>query len=103
MIFTDTNGCVSNTSAFFYFVINSIDKNNRLSPLVFYPNPAHSELFIENRDNESASFTMTDIFGKTLLEKKIIPGKSTIPIRSFKPGIYFIFMNKAIAGKLIIE
>lgn len=71
--------------------------------LKFYPNPAHNELFIENPANESVLFTMTDVFGKTLLAKTIIPGKSTIPIQSIKPGLYFIFMDGMSAGKLLIE
>ena len=46
---------------------------------------------------------LTDIYGRTLSEKKIIPGKSTLPLQSFKPGIYFIFVNGIVAGKVLIE
>jgi hypothetical protein len=103
VIFTDSNGCLSDTSAAYNFVYNSIDKNTRLPGLTFYPNPAHSELFVENPGNKTASMMLTDIYGKTLLEKKIKSGKSSITIQNYKPGIYFIFMDGLIAGKLIVE
>jgi hypothetical protein len=103
VIYTDINGCVSDTSAAYHFVFISIEKSTHTSPFVFYPNPAHSELYVENPGNETSTLKLTDLFGKTLIEKIITPGKSTIPIQSYKPGLYFIYVDGMIAGKLLIE
>lgn len=60
-----------------------IIENNHNPDFMLYPNPAHNIFNIENPLSEPAKMILSDILGKTLLEKKIIPGKSTIPIQSF--------------------
>jgi hypothetical protein len=70
---------------------------------LIYPNPAHNILNIENPLSESANLLMSDIFGRTLLEQRIIPGKSTINIKTLKPGLFFLFLDGKTAGKVVIE
>ena len=103
VIYTNANGCVSDTSAYYYFYYNSIEKTNRLSGLRFYPNPAHNVLFAEYSGKESAKMMLTDILGNIIIETKINPGKNEINIQNYKPGVYFIFLDGMIAGKVLID
>jgi hypothetical protein len=103
IFFTDTNGCISNSSAYVYFYYNAIDDRTVESRLKFYPNPANIQLFVEYNGNHQAELIMTDVLGNCILKSKIISGKNEINIQNKKPGIYFIFMDGRIAGKIIID
>ena len=101
--FTDSISCMSDTSALFHFQHNSIDNNYPNPILKFYPNPAHDLLFTEFSGNNPVNLRLTNILGNTILETKIIPGKNLIHVQNDKPGIYFIFLDGMIAGKVLIE
>jgi hypothetical protein len=103
VIFTDSNGCVSDTSANFHYFKTSINNTNRLKGCKFYPNPAQSMLFVDFSGNETANLIITDILGNTILQSKIIHGRNDIDIQNYKPGIYFMFLNNINSGKLMIE
>ena len=60
-------------------------------------------LFTEFSGNNPVNLSLTNILGNTILETKIIPGKNLIHIKNYKPGIYFIFVDGMIAGKVLIE
>jgi len=102
-IHTDTNGCVSDTSAAYHFINLSIDNSTILSGLVFYPNPAHGQLLIENPGNEPAILIISDIFGRSLIQQKLLSGKSTMNISSLKPGIYILRLNNSYLYRLVVE
>jgi hypothetical protein len=102
VVFADSNGCISDSSAGYYFNYNSV--NEPLSSSIkFYPNPAHQLLFVEYSGSLPSKLTLTDLPGKTILETKIIPGKNRLNIQNYKPGIYFLFMDGRIAGKIILK
>jgi hypothetical protein len=103
VIYTDASGCVSDTSILYHFFNISIGNNNRFAGLRFYPNPAHHLLIAEYSGNETAGIILTDILGNTILQTKIIPGKNEIDIKNYKAGVYFIYLDGMIAGKVLIE
>jgi len=70
---------------------------------LIYPNPTHNLLFAEYSGKEPVNLILTDILGNTTLETTIIPGKNEINIQNYKPGIYFIYVDGMIAGKVMIE
>jgi PKD repeat protein len=85
------------------FIASPVEHNNHNSQLKIYPNPAHNTLTIDNPLSESATILMSDVLGKTILEKKIIPGINSVNVENFKPGLYFIFVDGMSAGKFLIE
>jgi hypothetical protein len=103
VIYTDSNDCESDTSYAYYFHVNSIDQNKQNPPILIYPNPAHSQLFIENPTLKTSSLILTNVLGNTILQTTIIPGKNELSLTNCKPGIYFIFMDGMITGKLLIQ
>jgi hypothetical protein len=103
VIHTDSNGCKSDTSAAYYFMNLSIDKGKWGSGLIFYPNPAHHLLVVENPLNEKAELQILDIYGRVSSQKKLLPGKSTLDISNLKPGIYILRLNSSIVSRLVVE
>lgn len=103
VVFTDSNGCSSASSAHYHLLINSVGNGKPLSGFVYYPNPANSLLFVENPTNKPVIFTLDNVLGKSVLKTMLSSGKNAINIQNFKPGIYFIYLDANIAGKLLIE
>lgn len=69
-------------------VDNNIATNNKIS---LYPNPADSQITLNNIDNNS-QITIFDLCGKKLLEIKN-PSNNNIDVSQLKKGIYFIEVN----------
>jgi hypothetical protein len=68
--------------------------NNTTSSLV-YPNPAHNQIIIENKEAFSGKIQILDITGKTV--KQIIANKKllqTIDINNLQSGIYFLRLQR---------
>jgi hypothetical protein len=65
VVYTDANGCISDTSAPYYFNVNSVKQNDRTTQLVIYPNPATTELFIslEDKTDKINLISIFDILG----------------------------------------
>lgn len=103
VVYTDANGCVSDTSTLFHYAVNSINFGKPVTQFVIYPNPAHSLLFIENPYFENANLILSDIFGKNLNQQKILHGKNSLNISALKPGIYIIRLNDSYLYRLVVE
>jgi hypothetical protein len=103
VIYTDIYGCVSDSSAPYYFINLSINKGTGLNGFILYPNPAHGLLYIENSGLEPADLMLTDIYGSRLTLQKVFPGKNNLNISSLKPGIYIIRLNDSITYRLVVE
>jgi PKD repeat protein len=76
---------------------------NSSKQIKFYPNPAKSMIKVEYSGYEPTNLIITDILENSILQTTIIPGKNELSLTNCKPGIYFIFMDGMIAGKIIIE
>lgn len=100
--YKDSFGCVSDTSDGYGFHNLSIN-NSGLPGFVFYPNPAHSLLLIENPGYEPANMIISDIFGRRLSQQKLLSGKNTISISALKPGIYILRLNDSFVYRLVVE
>ncbi len=71
-------------------------KNNIINNKTFvYPNPAHNQIIIENKEAFSGKIQILDITGKTV--KQIIANKKllqTIDINNLQSGIYFLQLQR---------
>jgi hypothetical protein len=103
VIFTDTNGCVSDTSYSFFFYNLSINNRNEASGFVFYPNPAHNKLLIENPGYKAADLMIMDIFGRNISKQKLVSGKNMLDVSTLKPGIYILRLNDKYVYRLVVE
>lgn len=74
--------------------------------IMVYPNPAHSELYIEGNFDVPATFELYDITGRKVLSQSI-NSNQPININQLSKGLYLYLLNadnKAIArGKVVIE
>ena len=104
LIFTDLQGCVSDTSTLFNLgAVNSVDNNGGLAQIKFYPNPAHAELIIENPNPKISNLKIFDIFGKNLFQSKLKKGLNTLNISALKPGIYILRLDNSFVYRLVVE
>ena len=69
--------------------IKTIQKTN----ISIYPNPANNRLFYRADDNPIKELTMTDITGKTVIEKDHLQRKGDINISSLSKGLYIIHIK----------
>jgi PKD repeat protein len=86
-----------------YSVLTYNDECNRISEAItitnvtdterrtvkIYPNPASSELIVEN-NGDQIKVIVFDIIKRIMVSKESRGGKLTIPIHEWKEGIYFI-------------
>jgi hypothetical protein len=103
LIFTDVNGCVSDTSAVYYFINLSINLDQRITGFDLYPNPAHHQLFIINPTNNTVELLISDIFGRILGNHQILPGKNNLDISFLDQGIYMFRLNNSKVFRLVVE
>ena len=59
-----------------------------------YPNPTNGLINIEFADNEIQQIKISDLTGKTIIEKTNIQQNETIDLSSFASGIYIIKIRK---------
>jgi glucose/arabinose dehydrogenase len=76
--------------------LNNFNKNG----LTFYPNPAKTQIFIENAtDNELSFVNIFDLTGKKILEKEITGETATVSISELSKGIYLITVQDLTGNK----
>lgn len=73
--------------------------------IFIYPNPALSDLMIENGELKIQSVEIYDLMGKNVYSEKPIPGNQkslTIDISKFDSGIYFVAIKDA-EGRSVVK
>jgi len=90
---TDDNGCEKIIQANVGNV-TSIEEISFLKKVKLFPNPTSDFLFIKipNKKNGNFQFSITDILGKTMLEKSFLENEKTefsIDVKNWSSGIYF--------------
>ncbi len=81
--------------------INENENNN----ILIYPNPTNGIIYINENNNKIKSLYITDILGKTIIEKTEVSKNQTINLSNFENGIYFIKIktNNSELSKMIIK
>jgi lysozyme len=91
---TDVNVFNGNTAAFNTFMGCSTTtvKQNNLSAVIVYPNPASNKLFIENFNSYATGYTVEvrNLLGDLLLKENFFEQKATLSIIDFPKGVYSI-------------
>jgi len=67
----------------------NISRNNNVE-IEIYPNPASDFIFINLNKIKNTNLKITDVNGKTILEKNIVSNETKIDISKFALGTYFI-------------
>jgi Secretion system C-terminal sorting domain len=79
-------------------------KENTISGLKIYPNPANTNLFITSDNNEVKEVTVVNVLGKVVLNTKVT--NSPINVSSLTSGVYMVKVTEAgktATRKLVIE
>ena len=73
-------------------LINSVAVKEPIAPtsIFIYPNPAESNLTIENNSNGSLHYAITNLIGQQMISGQTQDQKLDIPIESLSPGMYVI-------------
>lgn len=101
------NGCSSQRSADFAFVITAINDPVLEKQIQVYPNPFTGKIIIANRSAETVRVQLYDVSGRLLLSKSVLAGTHEIQTTAFAKGVYIIQLkgertNKSI-NKLLIK
>ena len=93
MVITTLNGCSSSPSDVYSFLLG-IEKNDAFKGILFYPNPAHDNLIIENENYlNPVAFEIINTNGKSFYNS-ILFHKSIIDLTMFSSGTYLIRFKK---------
>ncbi|MGV3598204.1 MAG: T9SS type A sorting domain-containing protein [Bacteroidota bacterium] len=68
------------------------------SSIVVYPNPTRGQLTIQTEINDGYTFSLYDLFGKTLLVQKISDASTTLSISNFDNGLYIYTITDTKSG-----
>ena len=95
-------------ATFYYSQFNVIGiKENRISEISVYPNPARDFVVISLQNiTVPTSFQLNDLQGRKVLSKNLNPGINRVPLNGINEGIYLyrlIRKNNDLSGKLIIN
>jgi hypothetical protein len=77
-------------------------KKNTMNELAvrMYPNPANASITLELEEAEaSAQITMTDLLGKTILQKQMHSGAESLNLSAYSTGIYFVTVKNERGSK----
>lgn len=80
----------SDTSICITFNDLSVEGFDFASGITVYPNPVKDQLIIDNANNETIFFTITDVNGKVIMEKNNLTKKQVVNTSSWNQGVYFI-------------
>lgn len=109
---TNSNNCSNSRSITRSVVVCSskgiIQNNeNKIGDFIVYPNPAKSMINIKsNTTCTDGKIIVTDLFGKTILQKPVNTYNNTIDVTSFAKGVYFITIitnNSKQTEKITVE
>jgi hypothetical protein len=84
-----------------------IKKLSGVNDINIYPNPAHSELHIQNLSmNENYNYVFSDITGKVLVNRLQNNSDEILNTEEYSPGIYFLNIisdERSFSKKIILE
>jgi subtilisin family serine protease len=92
---TDANNCIT-TKTFDVFSISGINEQSVFAAINIFPNPTREIIIIENTLQKQFEVYMyvTDIAGKTMLEKNFMMNKQhSLSLQEMPKGIYFLHLN----------
>ncbi|MEM7040092.1 MAG: T9SS type A sorting domain-containing protein, partial [Bacteroidota bacterium] len=68
-----------------------------------FPNPAQDRIFIDRRSAKTASVELFDIVGNRVRNTTIRGLRDEIRLDGLTPGVYFIRVDHASVGKIVIQ
>lgn len=89
-------------ASFKNFILSDKTTTEKSSDFNFYPNPASNELNIINTSVTASRLSISDIFGRIVLQNNMAEKEIKLNIGHLNPGIYFIKINGSIPQKLVI-
>lgn len=84
------NGCSSQRSNDFAFVVTTTDNPVLDEQIQVYPNPFNGQIKINNKSNETLTVQLFDVLGRLVLTHQVLVGSHDIPTTALAKGIYFI-------------
>tara|TARA_B100000674_G_scaffold25616_1_gene17934 strand:+ start:42 stop:989 length:948 start_codon:yes stop_codon:yes gene_type:complete len=89
-----TGVCVIDNVKIFGNSITNIHQPSELASFFLYPNPASGLVnFTTNSDFKTGTLRITNLTGKTLLEKMIDSKNNNINISTYSPGTYLVYFT----------
>lgn len=89
LVAIDQNGCKVLKDSLMDFTTLSVLKNDHLSKITLYPNPANDEINITSQDFLER-IQIYSLSGKKAIDKKVLGKTFQISINNLESGIYFI-------------
>ncbi len=87
------NGCTSEISEAFNFMLSSIETVEAQDPILIFPNPATSLINIHSEDGKIEELKIMDSQGKIIRSKKHTSNKIRINVNDFEAGFYYILVK----------
>ena len=88
---TNAGGCDSIITIHLTIGTTGILKNNEKQTISVYPNPASDQIIIQVNSNlVGSSYSVADLFGRTIISGKISSEKSGVDLLGLYPGVYLI-------------
>jgi hypothetical protein len=92
-------GC-SDTSACTNVIPASVNSLPEATEFNVYPNPAHTEVYIESAVTKGV-YKVTDHLGRVVLQGNINGNKTVVPLRDIAPGVYLLSIDDSRPIKLL--
>lgn len=87
------NGCSSERSDTYSYMVTSINDPVLESRIVLFPNPIHQTLYIKSAVTEPVEVRLFDQLGKMILVRKIKFGTSEIDVTYLSKGVYLLLIT----------
>ena len=102
-LLTDSLGHFSDAASLSYpsvpIILDTVGPTNIINPankglrVMLYPNPAGKTLNVQYESNSKATFMLTDITGRILLQQQLIKGTQQINTASLAAGSYIVMIQ----------
>jgi hypothetical protein len=105
VVVTNDHGCISPISNIIVVHLSSVG-SVELSHILIYPNPASTEIFVDNVVVEgSQNISVYDFYGREVLNYHIQPGLNKIDISKLPSGMYLVQVKgrNYRVGKFIVK
>ncbi len=90
---TDSNGCVSEMSAPYYFDVNEVYDENLSQKIVkIYPNPTNGRIYVEIKRavNPTFSLTIRNVLGEIAVKATNLQNGDSVDLSALNAGVYFL-------------